>query len=65
MSAENLNDKAVAPHESVPEIRPGLCAGRDRDSYGRVNRACSHFEMSSTSSMQTWCSIGYACHCTA
>jgi carboxyl-terminal processing protease len=30
LSAENLNDKAVAPHESVPETRADLCAGRDR-----------------------------------
>lgn len=30
LSAENLNDKAVTPHESVPETRADLCAGRDR-----------------------------------
>jgi carboxyl-terminal processing protease len=30
MSAENLNDKAVTPHELVPETRADLCAGRDR-----------------------------------
>ena len=29
-SAENLNDKAVTPHESVPETRADLCAGRDK-----------------------------------
>ena len=29
-SAENLNDKAVTPHELVPETRADLCAGRDR-----------------------------------
>lgn len=30
LSAENLNDKAVTPHESVPETRADLCSGRDR-----------------------------------
>jgi carboxyl-terminal processing protease len=30
LSAEDLNDKAVTPHESVPETRADLCAGRDR-----------------------------------
>jgi carboxyl-terminal processing protease len=30
MAAEDLNDKAVTPHESVPETRADLCAGRDR-----------------------------------
>lgn len=30
LSAENLNDKPVTPHESVPETRADLCAGRDR-----------------------------------
>jgi C-terminal processing protease CtpA/Prc len=30
LSAENLNDKAVTPHELVPETRADLCAGRDR-----------------------------------
>jgi carboxyl-terminal processing protease len=29
-SAENLNDKAVTPHENVPETRADLCAGRDK-----------------------------------
>jgi carboxyl-terminal processing protease len=29
-SAENLNDKAITPHELVPETRADLCAGRDR-----------------------------------
>ena len=28
--AENLNDKAVTPHENVPETRADLCAGRDK-----------------------------------
>jgi len=30
VSAESLNDKPVTPHESVPETRADLCAGRDR-----------------------------------
>ena len=29
-SGEDLNDKAVTPHENVPETRADLCAGRDR-----------------------------------
>lgn len=30
LSAEDLNDKPVTPHESVPETRADLCTGRDR-----------------------------------
>ena len=29
-SGENINDKAVTPHELAPETRADLCAGRDR-----------------------------------
>ena len=29
-SGEDFNDKAVTPHENVPETRADLCAGRDR-----------------------------------